>query len=168
MRRMVLFAMIAGALTACVHSGSMPYTQNPVPRTLPVCAACDSLPMSPEIAKAIEARIADLAARGGDCATYGAVLAQTYSSGRITVRPYMWRVTGHLTSGEAHTTGEIAMAQEIDSLNVGVRTIAEMTWTVEHEAAHLAFHIPSHGPEDEAAVNGHVRACRPDSAVGPR
>jgi hypothetical protein len=123
--------------------------------------------MPREIARAIEARIADLAARGGDCGTYGAVLEQTYRSGRITVRPYMWRVGAHLTSGEADPGGEISFAQEIDSLNVGVRTISEMTWSAEHEAAHLAFHIPSRTPADEAAVNGHVRACRaasPDAA----
>jgi hypothetical protein len=156
----VVLMVAAGCARSALISGPIA-----APRLAPPCSDCDSIPMPREIARAIEARIADLAARGGDCGTYGAVLEQTYRSGRITVRPYMWRVGAHLTSGEAHPDGEIAFAQEIDSLNIGVRTISEMTWSAEHEAVHLAFHIPSHTAEDETQVNGHVLACRPTNAA---
>ncbi|MBK7834248.1 MAG: hypothetical protein IPJ56_18240 [Gemmatimonadetes bacterium] len=66
--------------------------------------------------------LAALKAKGGDCAAYGAVLERAYRSGQITIRPYMWRVGVQLASGEAHPNGDIFLAREIDSLNVGRRT----------------------------------------------
>ena len=53
----------------------------------------------------------------------------------------MWRVGTNLVSGEATANGDMMLAREIDSLNVGVRTVDDMLWTMEHEAAHIAFNI---------------------------
>lgn len=116
--------------------------------------------MSAPVAHAIEARIADLKARGGDCLSYGEALASSLTSGRIIVRPYMWRVGPNLASAQAGPSGEMTLAREIDSLNVGVRTLDEVVWSVEHEAAHIAFRIPSGEAGDEALVDSHVRQCR--------
>jgi hypothetical protein len=128
------------------------------------CEDCDAVPMSPELARAIEARIADLRSRGGACAQYGAVLDRSYRSGRITIRPFMWRVGTHLTSGEAKPNGDMTLALEIDPLNVGVRTVDDVVRSVEHEAAHITFDLRDglEGGEDEA--NRQVRACRLASA----
>jgi hypothetical protein len=116
--------------------------------------------MTPDLSGAIEARIGELTSLGGDCKQYAAVLQSSLASGRIEVRPYMWRVGQHLASAEARFDGQIALARDIDSLNVGVRTLDEITWSVEHEAAHVAFRIPSGAPEFEEAVNRHVAECR--------
>ncbi len=95
-----------------------------------------------------------------DCRAYGEVLDRSYRSGQITIRPYMWRVGTHLAAGEAKPSGEMTLAREIDSLNVGRRTIDELTWSMEHEAVHIAFRISS-GPQDnEDAVDARVRSCR--------
>ena len=124
------------------------------------CDDCDAVPMSPELARAIETRIADLRLRGGACAQYGAVLDESYRSGRITIRPFMWRVGTHLASGEAKPNGDMTLALEIDPLNVGLRTMDDVVRSVEHEAAHITFDLRDglEGGEDEA--NRHVRACR--------
>lgn len=168
--RSLLLPAIAGLVvaTGCARGARTAAHNQPAPITRPYlelpCTDCDSMPVPRAVADAIEARIADLMERGGDCRAYGDVLEQSYRAGKIRMRPFMWRVGVHLTSGEAHPSGDIALAQEIDSLNVGVRTIGEMTWSAEHEAVHLAFGIASHTPHDEGRVNGQVRACRPDNA----
>jgi hypothetical protein len=121
--------------------------------------------MSSDLARAIERRLAALEARGGVCAQYGTVMEQSYRSGRITIRPFMWRVGRHLASGEAKPNGEMTLALEIDPLNVGVRTVDDVVHSMEHEAAHIAFDLRDglEGGEDEA--NRHVRACRAASAA---
>ncbi|MBK6307134.1 MAG: hypothetical protein IPF47_15990 [Gemmatimonadetes bacterium] len=123
------------------------------------CAASSSF--RPVEIVVLERRLAALKAKGGDCAAYGAVLERAYRSGQITIRPYMWRVGVQLASGEAHPNGDIFLAREIDSLNVGRRTFDDLVWSMEHEAAHLAFNLDSpldRGPGDRA--DAVVRACR--------
>jgi hypothetical protein len=124
-----------------------------------VCAACESELLTPEVSQAIEHRIEALTLRGGDCALVASALARSYREGRIRIRPYMWRVGDQLTSGEARPNGDIALAREIDSLNVGRRTLGEMLETMEHEAAHIAFAITA-ANGGEARAHGYVRACR--------
>ena len=124
------------------------------------CADCGAIPIPSEINRAVETRIADLKARGGDCSQYGTVLETSYRSGQITLRPYMWRTGSHLTSGEAKPNGDMMLAREIDSLNVGVRTVDDVIWTMEHEAAHIAFDLASGNEASEEKVNQTVRACK--------
>jgi hypothetical protein len=125
------------------------------------CAAeCTAIPIPGEINRAVEARIASLKARGGDCSRYGAVLESSYRSGRIMLRPYMWRTGSHLTSGEAKPNGDMMLAREIDSLNVGVRTVDDVIRTMEHEAAHIAFDLASGDESSEEKANQTVRACK--------
>ena len=121
---------------------------------------CTAIPIPSEINRAVEARIADLKARGGDCSRYGAVLETSYRSGQITLRPYMWRTGSHLTSGEARPNGDMMLAREVDSLNVGVRTVDDVIWTMEHEAAHIAFGLASGNESSEEKANQTVRACK--------
>jgi hypothetical protein len=123
------------------------------------CADCGAIPIPSEINRAVEARIADLKGRGGDCSRYGTVLESSYRSRQITLRPYMWRTGSHLTSGEAKPNGDMMLAREIDSLNVGVRTVDDVIWTMEHEAAHIAFDLASGNEASEERVNQTVRAC---------
>jgi hypothetical protein len=118
------------------------------------------MPMDEQMARAVEERIADLKARGGECSTYGVVLEDSYRNGRITIRQYMWRVGTRLAAGQANDNGDMTLAREIDSLNVGLRTVNEVTLSMEHEAMHIAFRIPSGPPENEALIEGRVRACR--------
>jgi hypothetical protein len=125
------------------------------------CTGCTAMPMPSDVTRAIEHRIADLESRGGDCSRYGKVLATSYRSGRITIRPYMWRVGQHLASGEAKPNGDMTLAREIDSLNVGIRTVDDVMWSIEHEAAHIAFDLPSGFESSEDKANATVRACRP-------
>jgi hypothetical protein len=120
--------------------------------------ASSSIPF--EIARAVEVRIADLHARGGDCSRYGAVLERSYRDGRIVIRPFMWRVGSHLASGEATPDGRMMLAREIDSLNVGIRTVGDVISSMEHEAAHIAFHLGSDYAASEAAASQTVRACQ--------
>ena len=125
--------------------------------------------MPTEITRAVETRIADLKARGGDCSRYGTVLERSYRDGRIIIRPFMWRVGSHLASGEGKPNGEMMLAREIDSLNVGVRTVDDVLWTMEHEAAHIAFALASGNEASEEKANQTVRACkgdRPDRDLG--
>lgn len=132
-----------------------------------VCAACASELLTPEVSQAIERRIEALKLRGGACGLVGSALDRSYREGRIRIRPYMWRVGEHLISGEARPNGDIALAREIDSLNVGRRTLAEMLDTMEHEAAHIAFSITA-ANGGEARAHGYVRACREAASVGMR
>jgi hypothetical protein len=124
------------------------------------CADCGVIPIPTEITREVEARIADLKARGGDCSRYGSVLESSYRSGQITLRPFMWRTGAHLTSGEAKPNGDMMLAREIDSLNVGVRTVDDVIWTMEHEAAHIAFDLASGNEANEEKTDQTVRACK--------
>jgi hypothetical protein len=119
----------------------------------------DAIPIPTEITRAVETRISDLKNRGGDCQRLGTVLESSYRSGQITLRPYMWRVGTHLASGEGKPNGDMVLAREIDSLNVGVRTVNDVLWTMEHEAAHIAFELASGNEASEEKVNQTVRAC---------
>lgn len=171
----VICLITLAGLVACVPASSTSVTSALAPAAVvtPVrvnveaplrgewtCDDCDAVPMPVELARAIETRLADLQSRGGACAQYGAVLEQSYRGGRITVRPFMWRVGTHLASGEAKPNGEMTLALEIDPLNVGVRTVDDVVRSLEHEAAHITFDLREglEGGEDEA--NRHVRACR--------
>jgi hypothetical protein len=153
------------ALTACVHArGPVLESHQFAPRLVAEpCQGCATLPMPPDITTAIEGRVAALKARGGDCQTYGEVLERSLSNGRITVRPYMWREGPNLASAQAKPGGEMVLAREIDPLNVGVRTLDDVLRSVEHEAAHIAFAIPSGYQGGEAAVDDRVNACRGDT-----
>ena len=122
---------------------------------------CTTMAMPSDVTHAIEYRIADLESRGGDCSRYGKVLETSFRTGRITIRPFMWRVGQHLASGEAKPNGDMMLAREIDSLNVGVRTVDDVMWSIEHEAVHIAFALPSGFEASEEKANATVRACRP-------
>ena len=141
---------VAGAAAACAR----PLRLVPAP----ACAA------GGDVCGALALRVADLKTRGGDCLAYGQVLESSVASGRLVVRPYMWRVGPNLASAQATPAGDIAVAREIDSLNVGVRTLDEVLWSAEHEAVHVAFHIPSGERADEDVVDRVLRACRPSFA----
>ena len=130
----------------------------------PACRGCTTLPMPPELAAAIEARAVELKARGGDCAAYGAVLEEALAGGHITIKPYMWRVQGNLASAEGESSGEMTIARDIDSLNVGVRALDDVLHSAEHEAAHIAMRIASGDEVREARVEERVKECR--SAIG--
>ena len=125
------------------------------------CSGCTATPIPSDVTRAIENRISDLESRGGDCTRYGRVLETSFRTGRITIRPYMWRVGQHLASGEAKPNGEMMLAREIDSLNVGVRTVDDVMWSIEHEAVHIAFDLPSGFESSEEKADATVRACRP-------
>jgi hypothetical protein len=125
------------------------------------CRHCAPNPLG-EIAAAIEARVADLKARGGECEEYGSLLERALASGRITLRPYMWRVDGNLASAQGESNGEMTIARDIDSLNVGVRNVEDILKSAEHEAVHIALRIPSGDPAREARVDERVRSCRAD------
>jgi len=133
---------------------------NPSPsRELP-CTDCSAIPMPSEITRAVESRIVHLKTRGGDCSRYGSVLETSYRSGRITLRPFMWRVGTHLTSGEAKPNGDMTLAREIDSLNVGVRTVDDVLFSMEHEAVHITFDLASGNEASEVKANQYVEACK--------
>lgn len=125
------------------------------------CDGCRVRPFTSGETAAIERRIDELKAKGGACATYGVVLERSLRAGQISIRPYMWRVGAQLASGEGHPDGAIFLAREIDSLNVGRRPFDELLWTMEHEAAHIAFNLDSpldRAPGDRA--DAIVKGCR--------
>lgn len=124
------------------------------------CENCPTAGLGTTLLARSTQRVAELKGRGGECAVYGGVLETSVLAGRVSVRPYMWRVGSRLVSGEARPNGDIVVAKDIDPLNVGVRTIEDVIWTLEHEAAHIAFRI-SNG-EDAVAdrANARVRECR--------
>ena len=130
------------------------------PRSELPCTDCEAIPMPAEITRAVESRIVTLKARGGDCSRYAAVLESSYRSGQITLRPFMWRVGANLASGEAKPNGQMMLAREIDSLNVGLRTVDDVLFTMEHEAAHIAFDLASGNEASEDRTNQTVRACK--------
>ena len=116
--------------------------------------------MPAEITRAVESRIVDLKARGGDCSRYGSVLESSYRGGQITIRPFMWRVGSNLASGEAKPNGDMTLAREIDSLNVGVRTVDDVLFSMEHEAVHIAFDLASGNEASEVKANQYVQGCK--------
>ena len=121
------------------------------------------IPMPTDVTYAVETRIEALKTRGGDCSRYGSVLEHSFRGGRITMRPYMWRVGRNLASGEAKPNGDMMLAREIDSLNVGVRTVDDVVFSMEHEAVHIAFDLASGNELTEERANQIVRACKASS-----
>lgn len=132
---------------------------------LRTCDGCAGDTAGDEVTRAVAMRVADLKARGGACQAYGAVLEVSLSSKRIVVRPFMWRVGGSLASAQASSTGEIDVARDVDPLNIGRRSLDEVVHSVEHEAAHIAFAIPSGAEWNEARVNERVNGCRSRGSV---
>lgn len=130
------------------------------PSTDLVCRDCNAIPLPSEMTSAVESRITALKNRGGDCSRYGTVLETSYRSGRITLRPFMWRVGTHLASGEAKPNGDMMLAREIDSLNVGVRTVDDVLLSMEHEAVHIAFDLASGIEASEVKANQYVQSCK--------
>lgn len=139
-------------LTAC--------SRGRAPELAPQPAAVEPAAEAAAFAAAVGARVADLKARGGECEEYGALLERALASGQITLRPFMWRVEGNLASAQGESTGEMTIARDIDSLNVGVRTLEDVLRSAEHEAAHIALRIPSGDAIREARVDASVRTCR--------
>lgn len=126
------------------------------------CDGCnDASVLNPAELATLERRIGELRQRGEPCSTYAEVMERSVRSGQISMRLYMWRVGAQLASGQARPDGAMIFAREIDSLNVGLRPFDEIVWTIEHEAAHIAFHLDSpldRAPGDRA--DAYVRACR--------
>ncbi|HJU75182.1 MAG TPA: hypothetical protein VJ717_15680 [Gemmatimonadaceae bacterium] len=153
-----LFTAACATATASLVSGPSAEVAVVADRGEGPCPACNGSALDSQMTRAIEKRIEDLKARGGLCSAYGAVLETSYRSGQIIVRPFMWRVGSQLTSGEAKPNGEMILAREIDPLNVGVRTLDDLLWTMEHEAVHIAFRVENDLTTDRADT--YVRACR--------
>lgn len=105
-------------------------------------------------------RVAELKSRGGECAAYGSVLETSLLGGRVSVRPFMWRVGDKLVSGEGRSDGKIVVARHIDRLNVGIRTVEDMVRTLEHEAAHVAFRLQNSRNPGIDQANDIVNACQ--------
>jgi len=125
------------------------------------CADCVRTHLTADESLHVQTRIAALKLRGAPCATYAEVLERSIRDGRVTIRPYMWRVGHQLVSGEAYPDGAIFLAREIDPLNVGRRTLEDVVWTLEHEAAHIALKLDApfdRAPGDRA--DAIVRECR--------
>lgn len=141
-----------------------PPTASPAVMETVADSSCDSAcaPATPDRAllALFSERVSELKNRGGECASYASVLETSVRGGRVTVRPFMWRVGGRLVSGEARTDGAIVVARHIDSLNVGRRTVEDMMWTLEHEAAHVAFRIANGGDAVSDQANDLVKSCR--------
>jgi hypothetical protein len=163
--RSPLTLAVVTLLAACAPSREASFAPVPdpgrvavTPAAAPCAAACEPQAVPAEVAQALERRIDELRTRGGDCARYGEVLERSYRDGRIRIRPYMWRVDGRLASGEASPSGEMTLAREVDPLNLGVRTLADVIASMEHEAAHIAFDI-RRGNGGEERVAGTVRGC---------
>jgi hypothetical protein len=133
---------------------------------VPRIVAAPAAALPEDISRAIEGRLADLQRRGGACAEYGSVMERSYRQGRISIRPYMWRVEGRLVSGQASPNGDMVIARDIDPLNVGVRTLDDVLWSAEHESAHIAFRIGSLEWAGLDLADRYVRACR--ATVGNR
>ncbi|HVZ48407.1 MAG TPA: AarF/UbiB family protein [Gemmatimonadaceae bacterium] len=161
----LVLALMAGLASGCASGGratlaAAPHPAAAITRIDTGCDACAPAALAPEVSAAIERRVAALDARGGDCRAYGTVLAHALADGKISVKPFMWRVGANLAAGTAHPEGDMTVAMNIDSLNVGLRTLDDVIESVEHEAAHLAFQDLPRDPTGEAAVERKVRACR--------
>ena len=174
LRIVVLLGLTSVASCTALGPGSSPALApessqrfaRPSPRAV-ACSRCTAeIPLPPELTRAIEDRLTELEQRGGVCSQYAEVLEDSYRSGRITLRPYMWRVGGRLVSGEARPNGDMTLAREIDSLNVGVRTVDDVLWSVEHEAVHIALRIAPGAEPHEDRANQYVRACRSRESTG--
>ena len=124
------------------------------------CASCAASVTDDAVIRAVALRVADLKALGGTCQRYGAVLEESLAAQLIIVRPFMWRVGTNLASAQASSTGEIDVARDVDALNVGRRSLDEVVHSVEHEAAHIAFAIPSGAAFNETMVDERVGECR--------
>ena len=140
----------------------------PVPRTAPepviASSNTESIVLDRQLFSLSTHRVAELKSQGGSCAEYASILETSLQQGRVTMRPFMWRVGGKLVSGQASTDGVIVIARHIDSLNVGVRTTDDVIWSLEHEAAHLAFRIPNGTGNPDDGANAVVRGCRERSS----
>ena len=154
---LLLPALLGGCAVARTASPTVVDPVAPTPDGLPVADSTAAL-VDQVLAMRSTQRVAELKSRGGECAAYGSVLEAYLLDGRVTVRPFMWRVGGRLVSGEARSGGEIVVARHVDSLNIGVRTVDDMVRTLEHEATHVAFRVPN-GPDRDVA-NDIVQACR--------
>jgi len=150
----------SAASMAAPHGRAETSNEASTPRSELPCTDCEAIPMPTDVTHAVETRIAALKALGGDCSRYGAVLESSYRSGQIVIRPFMWRVGAYLASGEAKPNGDMTLAREIDSLNVGVRTVDDVVSSMEHEAVHITFDIASGIDASEAKANQIVRACK--------
>lgn len=143
---------------------SNPSRADALPAPLPARSTCDGCTpsaLTPTEIAVLERRIAELRERGEPCATYAQVMERSVRDGQISMRPYMWRVGAQLASGQASPDGAMIFAREIDSLNIGRRPFDEVVWTIEHEAAHIAFNLDSpldRAPGDRA--DAYVKACR--------
>ena len=161
MARSLSWILALACATGCASAGSLDPVVD-VTQSAPGFAVRGTTygtpPLDWDLTLAIEKRLTDLKARGGYCSSYAAALENSYRSGQITLRPFMWRVGSQLAAGEARPNGEMILAREIDPLNVGVRTIDDLLWTMEHEAAHIAFKIENTATEDRA--DEYVRACK--------
>src|SRR5687768_5225071 len=96
-----LLALLAAVACAPAHTSASASASAIAPATVDValraydqgprgeltCFGCDSeaAPLPPELARAVESRIADLEARGGVCSQYGAVLERSYQIRRAHV-----------------------------------------------------------------------------------
>jgi len=158
--RVVVAPAPEGAHGATVGSGDVRSTASSRP-----CDGCAADAAEDEVIRAVALRVADLKARGGACQAYGAVLEGSLAGKRIVVRPFMWRVGGSLASAQALSTGEIDVARDVDALNIGRRSLDEVVHSVEHEAVHIAFAIPSGAEWNEMLVNERVEGCRARSSV---
>lgn len=141
---------------------TVPEAMHRVPVPVPSAAA----PVPGEIALAIESRLAELEQRGGACSVYASVIERSYRQGRIVLRPFMWREEGRLVSGQATPDGDMVLARDIDPLNVGLRTVDDVLWSVEHEAAHIAFRIPNEEWAGQDRADRYVRECRRAAHAG--
>ena len=154
---------IAGSLVLGCGSTRPPLVTIPIIElaSLPerACAECSS-ELDSEFSRAVELRLADLKLRGGSCSALAAVMESSYRNGQVILRPYMWRVGPLLASGEAKPNGEMILAREIDSLNIGVRTVRDVVSSMEHEAAHIAFRITNGVDAAQDRANSYVRACK--------
>jgi hypothetical protein len=159
--RRLLFLLMPVYLGGCATSRtSLPTIAPSIPEEPTVAFDSAARVVDPVLAVRSTQRVAELKNLGGECAAYGSVLESSILDGRVSVRPFMWRVGGRLVSGEARSTGDIIVARHIDPMNVGTRTVDDMVRTLEHEAAHVAFRV-TNGPSgivDHA--NAIVEACR--------
>ena len=159
--RRLLPLLLPALLGACaIARAPSPTVVNPAALTSVESPVADSAASVVDQVLAVRStqRVAELKSRGGECAAYGSGLETSLLDGRVTVRPFMWRVGGRLVSGEARSDGDIVVARHIDPLNVGARTVDDMVRTLEHEAAHVAFRVPN--TPDVDLANAIVQACR--------
>ena len=157
----LLSLLLPALLGACALARTpSPTAVNPAVLTSAESPVADSAASAVDRVLAVRStqRVAELKNRGGECAAYGSVLETSLLDGRVTVRPFMWRVAGRLVSGEARSDGDIVVARHIDPLNVGARSVDDMVRTLEHEAAHVAFRVPN--TPDIDLANAIVQACR--------